>query len=105
MPAIILALILWIGPILPTPVPLVTYQNFAAVAVSPGVARVTWRGTGGVFSVCAPSGCLERRWRAGANVAWVEARVGDAVELRDAPGQVLAGGRVVGRVWLAFVGR
>lgn len=39
----------------PTPVPLFHFENFRAIPVRSGVARVSWRGTGGEWALCVES--------------------------------------------------
>ena len=104
MLAFLLALALWIGPILPTPVPLMTFEDFRA-EVAPGGAVVSWRGTGGDWCISAPQETFCQRFAAGSNRIGVSARWGDTVILRDAPGVVLASGRVVGRLYFPYVAR
>ena len=105
----LLILLALIGPVLPTPAPMMTFEHFTAHyrpqrpgSAAPARAYATWEGTGGAWSLCVNEVCTTQRWRSGFNKAALDARPGDIVSLRDGA-RVLASDRVALRLWVPLV--
>jgi hypothetical protein len=87
---VLLCLLALIGPILPTPVPLMTIEGFTVQhvpqkpgSVAPARTYVNWRGTGGQWCLVSPRESICQRWRDGLNKTTIDARPGNIIELRD----------------------
>lgn len=92
-----------IGPILPTPVPLLYFTDFRAEVMGRDLVAVSWSGTGGAWCLSSSIETFCQRFPAGPYRTSMYARWGDTVVLRDAPEDVLASARVIGRIWLPDV--